>query len=222
MNGKYRGKFWKLIFVFMVNIRHRRKKLSFVLSDRQRNILIGSLLGDANIHLKGKDCRVFFKHSLRQLPLLRWKRRESTEVTGMLVNKFEQIVKGKTYYFAQFVTLTHPDFTRLNRIFYKNKKKIIPKNIDRLLIHPISLAVWIMDDGSKDNVGLTIQTHSFTNYEVKRLISALKKNFKLIATARKNRGKVIIYFPKSQIGRLWELVEEYILPEYRYKFPVTP
>ena len=221
-DGKYRGKFWKLIRVFMANIRHREKKLRFVLSDRQRDILVGSLLGDANVHLKGKECRVFFKHSAHQLPLLAWKRQVFDGITGMAINRFGQKVKGKEYQFAQFVTLTHPAFTELRRIFYRKKRKVIPKSIDTLLTHPISLAVWLMDDGAKDNVGLTIQTHSFTGSEVRRLISVLKKNFNLFTTSRKNKERLIIYFPKSQIERLWEIVESYILPEYRYKFPVTP
>ena len=203
----------------MVNIRHKEKKLIFSLSDRQRNILIGSLLGDANIHKKGRESRVFFKHSINQLPLLEWKRQEFDEITGMAIDRFKQNVKDKQYEFVQFVTLTHSSFTQLHRIFYKKKKKVVPKNIHQLLKDPISLAVWIMDDGAKDNLGLTIQTHSFRTKEVERLILMLKKNFNLITTPRKNRGKVIIYFPKSQISDLWKIVKIYILPEYRYKFP---
>lgn len=206
----------------MANVKHKKKKQRFILSNRQNNILIGSLLGDANIHRKGKECRVFFKHSFNQLPLLKWKRSELDDITGMTINEFEQEVKGKSYKFAQFVTLTHPSFTELYKIFYRNKKKIVPKNIHKLLTHPLSLAVWIMDDGAKDNVGMTIQTHSFTQSEVKRLIGMLKENFCLVAAIRLNKGKCVIYLPQSQITKLWDAVKDYILPEYRYKFPVTP
>ena len=203
----------------MVNVRHRDKKLLFNLSDRQRNILIGSLLGDANINLKGKECRVFFKHSVNQAELLKWKRKEFEGITGMPINRFEQRVKGKKYGFVQFVTLTHPAFTVLHKVFYRDGKKIVPKNVDRILISPISLATWIMDDGAKDNAGLTIQTHSFKNDEVGLLIRVLRDNFDLIATSRKNKGKSIIYFPQAEIKKLWEIVGSHILPEYRYKFP---
>lgn len=206
----------------MVNIRHREKKLLFTLSDRQKDILVGSLLGDANVHRKGKECRVFFKHSARQLPLLQWKHQEFEQITGMAINMFGQIVKGKEYQFGQFVTLTHPAFSVLRGMFYPKKKKVIPANIARILTSPLSLAVWIMDDGAKDTAGLTIQTHSFTQRGVARLISVLKRNFNLRATSRKNKGKLIIYFPKSQIPMLWKVVGVHILGEYRYKFPVTP
>lgn len=79
-----------------------------------------------------------------------------------------------------------------------------------------------MDDGAKDNVGMTIQTHSFTRSEVKRLIATLKKSFCLTATIRLNKEKCVIYLPQSQITKLWDAVKDYILPEYKYKFPVTP
>lgn len=127
LNGKYRGKFWKLICVFMANVKHKKKKQRFIFSSRQKNVLIGSLLGDANIHRKGKECRVFFKHSFNQLPLLKWKRSELDDITGMIINEFEQKVKGKNYKFAQFVTLTHPSFTELHNIFYLDKKKLFRK-----------------------------------------------------------------------------------------------
>jgi LAGLIDADG DNA endonuclease family protein len=206
----------------MVNIRHREKKSLFTLSKRQKDILVGSLLGDANVHRKGKECRVFFKHSANQLSLLKWKRREFEQITGMSINMFGQIVKGKQYQFGQFVTLTHPAFSAVRAMFYPKKRKIVPLNIIRMLKSPLSLAVWIMDDGAKDTAGLTIQTHSFNPREVARLILVLKKNFGLAATPRRNKGKLIIYFPKSQIPALWNIVGEYILDEYRYKFPVTP
>ena len=203
----------------MVNVRHKEKKLLFNLSDRQKNILIGSLLGDANIHLKGKECRVFFKHSINQLSLLEWKRKEFDGITGMMINEFQQKVKNKQYKFAQFVTLTHSALTELHAMFYRDKKKVVPKSIEKILVSPISLAVWIMDDGAKDNAGLTIQTHSFKSSEVRRLIAVIKNNFNLITTLRKNKGKSIIYFPQSEIKKLWSVVGKYILPEYRYKFP---
>jgi len=115
----------------------------------------------------------------------------------MAINRFKQKVKGRWYEFGQFVTLTHSSFTELRKMFYRGRKKIVPKNIFSLLKTPLSLAVWIMDDGAKDNAGLTIQTHNFSREEVKKLAKVLKENFKLVATLRKNKGKTILYFPQS-------------------------
>lgn len=211
------------LYLYLVNITHSDKKVNFRLNERQKSILVGSLLGDANISKRGKYHRVLFKHSGRQRSLIAWKRQEFDLITGMAINDFQQVVKGSTYDFCQFVTLTHSEFSEMHNIFYSQKRgKIIPKHISELIKDPISLAVWIMDDGAKDNVGLTIQTHSFGKKEVESLIKALKSNFNLLCTMRRNKGRFIIYFPKSQIPNLWQLIKEHILPEYRYKFPLTP
>lgn len=202
-----------------MNIKYRDKKQRFLLTDRQKFILIGSLLGDANLNKRGKDFRILFKHSLNQLPLLEWKRKEFDSITGMNINVFTQMVKGKKYSFAQFVTLTHPLFSEFRKVFYRGRRKVVPLRVDSILIHPLSIAVWIMDDGARDNVGITLQTHSFSMAGVKRLISALKINFGIFSSLRTNKDRSIIYIPKSQINNLKSLVKPYILNEYRYKFP---
>jgi hypothetical protein len=140
----------------------------------------------------------------------------------MKLNYFQQLVKGKKYGFCQFVTLTHPEFSKFYQLFYVRRRKIVPHKILELLKDPLSLAVWIMDDGARDNVGLTLQTHSFSIRGVERLRKSLRLNFNLKTNSRKNRGSYIIYFPKSEIPKLWSLVKDYILPEYKYKFPLTP
>ena len=174
------------------------------------------------MHIKGNSHRVLFKHGENQATLLAWKRREFDPITGMKINNFHQLVKGKQYGFCQFVTLSHPEFSQLYQSFYIRGSKIVPIKISELLKDPLSLAVWIMDDGARDNVGLTLQTHSFSMRGVERLRKSLKLNFCLHTNSRKNKGSHIIYFPKSEIPKLWNLVGKYVLPEYRYKFPLTP
>lgn len=205
-----------------MNITHRDKKVGFQLTHRHKAILVGSLLGDANMHSKGNSHRVLFKHGENQMALIVWKRQEFDSITGMKVNYFQQLVKGKKYGFCQFVTLTHPEFSELYKSFYVRKRKIVPNKISELLRDPLSLAVWIMDDGARDNVGLTLQTHSFSMRGVERLRKSLRLNFNLKTNSRKNKGSYVIYFPKSEIQKLWNLVRGYILLEYKYKFPLTP
>ncbi|MDP1778687.1 MAG: hypothetical protein Q8K73_00270, partial [Anaerolineales bacterium] len=123
----------------------------------------------------------------------------------------------KNYSFAEFVTLTHPSFSLFHDLFYLKGKKIIPSNIGELLTDPLSLAIWIMDDGSAEYAGLSLQTHCFTKREVNTLIKTIKHNFCLDATMRLNRGKWIIYFPKHQMDNVRKVVKEFILPQFLYK-----
>lgn len=202
-----------------MNILHRDKKKDFRCTARLKAILIGTLLGDGNLNRRGKDYRLLVKHGKSQYKFIAWKREELTDVTGMRIHSFEQRVKGKMYEFCQFVTLTHPLFTGLHHLFYRKGVKVVPKNIDVLLKHPISLAVWIMDDGARAPNGMTIQTHSFSEYDVKRLQKTLRKNFGIVSTLHKNKNKKVLYILRSEIAKLQKLVQKFILPEFRYKFP---
>jgi hypothetical protein len=205
-----------------MNVRYREEKNKFHLSERQKIILVGTLLGDGNLTRHGKDFRLFVKHSKSQSILGEWKIKEFGKITKMKLNFFQQEVKGKIYGFCQFATLTHPEFNKYRKIFYSKSKKVIPKKIDEILMKPLSLAVWIMDDGARDNVGMSIQTHNFSPKGIRRLQRCLWKNFGILATIRKNKNKEIIYLPQSQIKKLHRLVKNYLLPEYKYKFPLAP
>lgn len=205
-----------------MNIKHREIKKDFYLSKRQKEILVGTILGDGNLTQHGKYFRLFVKHAAAQAALAKWKRKEFDSITKMDLNFFKQQVKGKTYSFCQFVTLTHPEFDAYRKMFYKKKKKIVPVKINKVLNSALSLAIWIMDDGARDNAGMTIQTHCFSSKEVKRLQKCLKKHFKILVNTRRNKGKDILYVPKDQVKNLYQIVREYLLPEYKYKFPLTP
>jgi hypothetical protein len=60
-------------------------------------------------------------------------------------------------------------------MFYVDGKKIIPLFVEKLL-NPLSLAVWLMDDGSAHNSGgCIISTNSFTFEECLLLQTAILK-----------------------------------------------
>lgn len=74
-----------------------------------------------------------------------------------------------------------------------------------------------MDDGSAEYAGVSLQTHSFTRFEVDLLRKALKKNFNIKTSKRLNKGKWIIYFPKASLSNLRIQIDKYMLDEFKYK-----
>lgn len=192
-------------------------KENFKLNQTQISVLVGTLLGDGGVRFRGRDARLHIKHSARQLPLVEYKRSVFANITTMSVSVFTQKVGKIDYNFAEFVTLTHPEFTAFYRLFYPTSRKIVPNNIQALLKDPLSLAVWVMDDGAADYAGLSIQTHSFTEAEVDLLRNAIWFNFNLQTLSRMNKGKWIIYFPKASLPRLKSLISKHILKEFIYK-----
>lgn len=97
--------------------------------------------------------------------------------------------KGKIRYNLSFATLALPWFNGLYEAFYLEGKKIIPNNIADLLTE-VSLAYWIMVDGSFTGSGLKLHTNAFSLEELNLLIKALDKNFAIKASVNvSNREK---------------------------------
>ena len=205
-----------------MNVKGKKIKARFNLLNKQKFVLIGTLLGDGNLTRRGRYCRLFIKHSANQSELIEWKYNIFKNIVLMPLNYFTQEVCGKEYRFIQFATLTHKAFDKYREIFYRDSRKIIPSNIDKIFYHPLSLAVLLMDDGANDTFGMTLQTHSFKKDEVILLTKSIKKNFKIETSLRKNKGRWIIYFPKKEIKKLYKTIKKYLLPSLKYKFPMTP
>ncbi|MBI2587477.1 hypothetical protein HYW29_01555 [Candidatus Amesbacteria bacterium] len=187
------------------------------LSKTQESVLIGTILGDGGLRFKGNECRLHVKHAAWQLPLVQYKHQIFGNFVSMKIREFSQNVFGKNYRFAEFVSKTYPEFTRFYKLFYKNGKKIVPANISKLLTDSLSLAVWFMDDGSAEYAGASLQTHCFSEIEVKRLQLCLERNFQLETTKRRNKGNWVIYIPKNSLERWKELVQNHILSLFDYK-----
>lgn len=205
-----------------MNVKGRSVKLKFRLSEKQKLILVGTLLGDGSLAKRGRHYRLFIKHTANQQKLIQWKYNIFKNIVLMPLNYFSQEVNEKRYKFIQFVTLTHPAFDEYRTKFYRGKQKIIPKKINQIFYHPLSLATFLMDDGANDTFGMTVQTHSFKKNEIKRLARAIKTNFRIETSLRKNKGKWILYFPKKEIKRLYRTVKRYLLSSFKYKFPIAP
>ncbi len=178
---------------------------------------MGTLLGDGSLQPRKKFARLHIKHALKQLSLVDFKRSVFAEITNMKVRQFQQEVKGKKYYFAEFVTLTHKVFSDFYDCFYPNGHKEVPKNIGQLLVDPVSLAVLIMDDGSAESAGLSISTHSFSKRGVKLLSQTIQNNFGISSNLRMNKGKHILYFSKASMGLLRKLIDDLMLEDFKYK-----
>lgn len=192
-------------------------KSSFILSQLAKDVLVGTLLGDGGLRFRGNDCRLHVKHAIRQLSLVNYKQKIFADITTMKVSVFSQAVGKKVYQFAEFVTLTHPEFTKYYRLFYPSSRKIVPTIIGELLVNPISLAIWFMDDGSADYAGAQLTTHSFTEAEVEKLMQVIKASFDIETTRKLNKSRWVIYFPKASLPKLQQTIGDYLLEDFKYK-----
>ena len=123
------------------------------ITSRQDAIILGTLLGDGCLERNGTWTRLRLEHGSSQKSYLEWKNEElKSLITGsvMKMHYYHKINK-RFYDSVRAYTFSDKMFDYYRNIFYFNKKKVIPKNIESLLVNPLSLAVWFMDDGYKRN-----------------------------------------------------------------------
>lgn len=186
------------------------------LTERQRAVLIGTLLGDGCLAKHGRFHRLHVKHKSAHRALVEFKYEVFRDLISMDLHEFDQKLANKLYPCVQFATRTSAALSEWQSRFYQSGKKIVPKDIASLLT-PLALAVWLMDDGAADYAGVTFQTHSFGDSEVEVLVAALESEFELTANSRRNRGGRIIYVRNRSLNRLREVVAPHLLPEFGYK-----
>ena len=129
---------------------------------------------------------------------------------------------GKIRYNLSFATLALPCFNELYEAFYLEGKKIIPNNIADLLSE-VSLAYWIMDDGSFTGSGLKLHTNAFSLEELNLLIKALDKNFSIKASvnvSNREKSQFSLYISKNQMSRVKDLVIKHMHPDMLYKLNI--
>ena len=193
------------------------------LTKRQIAILVGKLLGDGCMEFNGLHSRLKIDQSEKQKDFVNWLYKEFNGVVTRNPYKIGYIDRrsNKTYFNYRFATKSIEYFDFWNRRFYRNGRKIIPKDITKILKSPLSLAVWYMDDGyrRKDCRGLYLCTSGYTYLEQTLLQKALFQNFSIETRIHYAAGNIRLYIPSAYYDRFINLVRKYILPYFSYKLP---
>lgn len=210
----------------------RKYKEELRLSENQRALVIGSILGDGNLRIPGrnKEANFIIDQGKAQKDYVFWKYKIMREWVltppKKVVRVYHKDRTRKTISW-RFLTISHPEFTKFYQMFYRKGKKIIPESIKKLLNNPLTLAVWIMDDGTKSGESFFLNTQNFTRKEQEELIRCLKENFGIEGKINIHsywKGKILyrIRINSISLEKFYKLVGSYILPQFRYKFPLYP
>lgn len=199
------------------------------LTRHQRDLILGVILGDGHLCTKtnGRSYTLmieqsFKKHGDYALHLY--------DILKPIVSTPPKLVKTdpiKGYENISFRTITHPALRFYGKLFYKNKKKTLPKNVHKYL-NPRVLAYWYMDDGArkgKNRPGKRLHTEGYPQIDVKRLCCAL--NFLGIETTinRQNRtmkdGTKKTYFLLNITAKgdkvFTDMIKPYVIQSMFYK-----
>lgn len=198
------------------------------LTKEETDILVGSMLGDGCLRIMSKAVVPAFSvsHSESQKNYVFWKYKKLQRFVRTPPWREERIYhrdRSRKTYSWRFQTLSNKVFLDLWRLFYRNNTKIVPDDIVNLL-SPLSLAVWLMDDGNKNHEAVFLNTQSFTPDDQQKLIRALNSVFGLRSTINKHstsNGRQLyrVRIDSESTKKLQKLVGNYFLPELRYKIP---
>ena len=191
-------------------------------TQRQKDIALGSLLGDAYLRPSNKSKTSFslsFTHGEKQKAYLDWKKAEFQNfVIQQSYQKNQRNFHGNKPTFA-FSTISVPYLSELHKLCYPNgKKDVSPAWCD--LLSPLSLAVWYMDDGSinKRYKTIVLCTNSFSMEGQHALMDCLRSRFGVQAVLEPRRnGQYVLRINASQRYRFFELVAPHIPDCMSYK-----
>ena len=190
-----------------------------VLSRRQREILVGTVLGDAHLEPNGKHVRLSADHYEKHKEYVLWMANEFAPFslkTREITEKDKR--NGKIYKRWHFSTKSLPIFREFRDLFYFQGKKIVPERIYELMTK-LSLAIWYMDDGfkRKDSKGFYLCTSSFTNSEQIMLQKMLFNRFGLETRIHHQRKLERIFIPSAQAEKFNRLIKPFVLTVFKYK-----
>jgi hypothetical protein len=213
-----------------LNNTNRNKNI--LITEKVKEILIGTLLGDSSISKYRRCCesvkilnsRICCGHSLKQKEYVKYLCNLISN-EGLKVNYTEDNISHKskindrcieTIGECRMDVVRNIAFNSWRDEWYPNDKKIVPKTISEY-ISPLTIAIWYMDDGSKNNSSYYLHTEGFTEDDVDYLRYILEEKYNLITSRHNLRGKPTIYISMKSRKHFTNLIKPYICESMMYK-----
>jgi recombination protein RecA len=197
-------------------------KKTLKLSETQRSIIVGTLLGDGHLETQNgcKTYRLKIEHSSKQAEYSAWLYQQFQQWVRTPLASKQKHLGNKVTLNDWFQTLSVAQFRFYGLQFYdKQGHKRVPKIIRRLLT-PLALAVWFMDDGSaksKNHRALILNTQCFSRREVNLLQQLLKQRYQIDSNIRTQKDGLQILITGEHAQRFYEVIAPHLLSGFRYK-----
>ncbi len=201
---------------YSANIRSMKR---IPLDEYQKAVITGSILGDAYLEANWSktNYRLGIRHS-----------KDQEAYVGWLYGVLKPLVLTPPQHYDRtrsvwFRTISHPELSELQKVFYREGKKVIPKTITQYLSNPVTIAVWFMDDGNVvsrkgKTCGYHLNTQSFSEKENQLLAEAMNALYGIRCTLERNHRyyRLAIYQQWSR-NAFAALIREHLLPSMVYK-----
>lgn len=203
-----------------------RKRTECGITDRQRQIIIGSFLGDGG---RMSPSIAKYKHGMEQKPYLMWKYSELKNIASVNSLAFIPYYTDTGTYSesCRFYTKANSDVEKIISSFYDDGgRKVVRRSVlDQL--EPLGLAVWFMDDGKTDfgirkkycaSPDVYICTDSFTEEECRLICEWFKAKYGIeCGVARSSKKKPRIRIKYTSVDKFFSIISPFIVPCLSYK-----
>jgi hypothetical protein len=200
---------------------------SIILNDEERNLILGTLLGDGFIQKRNDSFRLKIEHSETEKNLVLWKHNILKRLCNE--NAVKTICKKNGEKTVVFYTKSGLWLKEIHELFYKfnhetNRyvKTITPECVEKLPKSNILVAVWFLDDGSirKDCCAGKIATQGFSLEENHLLCAYLHKwhiTCQIVPVVKKKQ-QYYISIPAKQFCNFLKIIEFYVrqIPELNH------
>lgn len=213
-------------FNFKINPRqHFSIHPEICLTDLQRDVLVGSLLGDGHItkKIKSNNCRFIYGTSIEN---------HTKFIGSFFYDYLTPATKDKPRYRRRFSKETNKEyhsyfidtqsnitFTKLRDVWYKNNIKKIPND---LKLNSNICLVWYIGDGSicRSNGCITLSTESFKKEDLEYVILPQLKRFEArLNISHKKYFRVVI--PHRRTKEFLDYIGDCPIKEMKYKWDVV-
>lgn len=197
------------------------KKQSLSLNRIQKEIIIGTLLGDGCLIVSGsgRSARLQILQNHTKRLYVDW----IYDFFRDWVIYSPKLDPCNNSYF--FRTVSHEELMDYRRMFYVNGKRKISREIIEHLTSPLSLAIWFMDDGNgyRNHDSLRISSYGFGRDGNKLLKNALRSNFGLEVVIGQDTKGVYLNIPSRTASRFYSMIKPFVVPCMMYKLrSLTP
>lgn len=215
------------------SLNNTNRNTELVFTDTALEIFNGTLLGDSSITKYNRDTtpakilnsRITMGHSLKQKEYLLYLK-QLIEKENLKMNYTENNninisnINGRsitTIGRCDLSTRRSISFNIFRDMWYpRGDIKTTPRDISNHFSE-LSLAIWFMDDGTKNNCSYYLHTEGFSMEDNSYLQDLLNKKFNIKTAVHLNRGKPTIYVKAESRELFTEIIKPYVCDSMKYK-----
>ena len=171
-------------------------------------MITACLLGDGILSKAGKNYRLMVEHTLKDEEYVHWK---FQFLKRLSVSDVQYVPSHDSY---RFGTVGHPEITEMRQAWYRPTKQVPSK----LVLTPLMLAIWFMDDGTKHRDTVDISVHNFSKESLDILRNRVSL-FGIQTTVNSDSKGSRLYVLKKSYPRFESLAKPYMVQCMERKLP---